>query len=46
MKSFLKLVAASFAVFTLVGCGLKGPLYFPADQSNASIQSNDINKIA
>jgi len=46
MKFFLKFVAIFLVVFTLVGCGLKGPLYYPADESAAAIESNNINKIA
>jgi len=29
MTSFLKLISVFLVVFTLVGCGLKGPLYYP-----------------
>lgn len=46
MKFFLKLIATFLVVFTLVGCGLKGPLYYPADESATAVQSNDISKIA
>lgn len=33
MKQFSRTLAVALALFTLAGCGLKGPLYFPpADQ--------------
>ena len=44
MKSALKLFSLFLVIFTLLGCGLRGPLYYPADQSNAIIESNDTNK--
>ncbi|MDU1757504.1 MAG: lipoprotein, partial [Citrobacter sp.] len=29
MKNVLKPLAVIFTLFSLTGCGLKGPLYFP-----------------
>ena len=33
MKKMTSQLGLALAVFTLAGCGLKGPLYFPEDQA-------------
>ena len=46
MKSMIKLFSILLAILTLVGCGLKGPLYYPNEQSRTFVQSNDVSNIA
>ena len=46
MKSMIKLFSILLAIWTLVGCGLKGPLYYPNEQSSTFVQSNDVSNIA
>jgi len=36
MKKMTSQLALALAVFGLVGCGLKGPLYFPKDETTKS----------
>lgn len=35
MKNVLKPLAVIFTLFSLMGCGLKGPLYFPPADKTA-----------
>ncbi|PSN06053.1 LPS translocon maturation chaperone LptM [Siccibacter turicensis] len=36
MKQLFRPLAVVLALFTLAGCGLKGPLYFPPADKNAA----------
>ncbi|MBI0027326.1 lipoprotein [Gilliamella sp. B14448G11] len=44
MKSSIKLLSILLITLTLLGCGLKGPLYMPAENSTASMDSDSINQ--
>ncbi|MCX8641121.1 MULTISPECIES: LPS translocon maturation chaperone LptM [unclassified Gilliamella] len=44
MKSSIKLLSLVLVILTLLGCGLKGPLYMPAQKSNASINTHLLNQ--
>ncbi|WP_141674405.1 LPS translocon maturation chaperone LptM [Gilliamella sp. wkB108] len=46
MKSSIKLLSVFLVIMTLVGCGLKGPLYYPTQEANTSIQSDIVNHTA
>ncbi|AFH94196.1 TPA: lipoprotein [Providencia stuartii] len=41
MKKSLVGLSALIILFTLSGCGLKGPLYFPPEDKATSSQSSD-----
>ncbi len=41
MKNVLPTLAVLFAIFSLTGCGLKGPLYFPPADKTAPPDRND-----
>jgi predicted small lipoprotein YifL len=43
MKNVLPTLAVLFAVFSLTGCGLKGPLYFPPADKTAPPPTKPVN---
>lgn len=46
MKKSLVGLSALVVLFTLSGCGLKGPLYFPPEENAASSQTSDVQPTA
>ncbi|MCX8649161.1 lipoprotein [Gilliamella sp. B2776] len=44
MKSSIKLLSILLVTLTLLGCGLKGPLYIPAETSTISMDSYSLNQ--
>ena len=42
MKKSLFTLSALIVLFTLSGCGLKGPLYFPPEEQAAPAQTSDV----
>ncbi|MGG4608226.1 LPS translocon maturation chaperone LptM [Providencia sp. Me31A] len=42
MKKSLVGLSALIMLFTLSGCGLKGPLYFPPEDKAAPTQASDV----
>lgn len=42
MKKSLFGLGAFIILFTLSGCGLKGPLYFPPEEQAAPVQTPDV----
>ncbi|EPL6456847.1 MULTISPECIES: LPS translocon maturation chaperone LptM [Providencia] len=46
MKKSLVGLSALVVLFTLSGCGLKGPLYFPPEENAASAQASDVQPTA
>lgn len=45
-KSLIGLSSALVMLFTLSGCGLKGPLYFPPEDKAAPAQASDVKPAA
>lgn len=43
MKNVLPTLAVLFAIFSLTGCGLKGPLYFPSADKTAPPPTRPVN---
>ena len=43
MKNVLPTLAVLFAIFSLTGCGLKGPLYFPPADKTAPPPTKPVN---
>ncbi|CAM4482082.1 outer membrane lipoprotein [Klebsiella aerogenes] len=43
MKNVLPTLAVLFAIFSLTGCGLKGPLYFPPADKTAPPPTRPVN---
>ncbi len=43
MKNVLPTLAVLFAIFSLTGCGLKGPLYFPPAEKTAPPPTKPVN---
>ena len=43
MKNVLPTLAVLFAIFSLTGCGLKGPLYFPPSDKTAPPPTKPVN---
>lgn len=43
MKNVLTTLAVLFAIFSLTGCGLKGPLYFPPADKTAPPPTKPVN---
>lgn len=43
MKNVLSTLAVLFAIFSLTGCGLKGPLYFPPADKTAPPPTKPVN---
>ena len=43
MKNVLPTLAVLFAIFSLTGCGLKGPLYFPPADTTAPPPTRPVN---
>ncbi len=46
MKKSLIGLSALVVLFTLSGCGLKGPLYFPPEENAAPTQASDVQPSA
>ena len=46
MKNVFQALAVLFTLFSLTGCGLKGPLYFPPADKNASPPTKSIQSPA
>ncbi|KFA59365.1 MULTISPECIES: LPS translocon maturation chaperone LptM [unclassified Gilliamella] len=46
MKPSIKLLSMLLFILSLVGCGLKGPLYFPTNGAMALTQLQLFDKIA
>ena len=44
MKLPIKLLSILLVTLTLLGCGLRGPLYMPAENPTASMDSYSINQ--
>lgn len=44
MKNVFKTLAVLLTLFSLTGCGLKGPLYFPPADKNAPPPKKSIRK--
>lgn len=44
MKPSIKLLSIILVALTLMGCGLKGPLYIPAEKLTVSIDSYSLNQ--
>lgn len=44
MKNVLPTLAVLFAIFSLTGCGLKGPLYFPPADKTAPPPTKPVNQ--
>lgn len=43
MKNVLPTLAVLFTIFSLTGCGLKGPLYFPPADKTAPPPTRPVN---
>ncbi|RRE86898.1 hypothetical protein EAO21_17530 [Klebsiella pneumoniae] len=43
MKNVFPTLAVLFAIFSLTGCGLKGPLYFPPADKTAPPPTKPVN---
>lgn len=43
MKNVIPTLAVLFAIFSLTGCGLKGPLYFPPADKTAPPPTKPVN---
>ena len=43
IKNVLPTLAVLFAIFSLTGCGLKGPLYFPPADKTAPPPTKPVN---
>ena len=43
MKNVFPTLAVLFAIFSLTGCGLKGPLYFPPADNTAPPPTKPVN---
>lgn len=46
MKKSLIGLSALVVLFTLSGCGLKGPLYFPPEETAAPAKASDVQLTA
>ena len=46
MKKSLIGLSALVVLFTLSGCGLKGPLYFPPEETAAPAKASDVQSTA
>ncbi|AXH63706.1 MULTISPECIES: LPS translocon maturation chaperone LptM [Providencia] len=46
MKKSLIGLSALVVLFTLSGCGLKGPLYFPPEETAALAKASDVQPTA
>ncbi|BBU99285.1 MULTISPECIES: LPS translocon maturation chaperone LptM [Providencia] len=46
MKKSLIGLSALVVLFTLSGCGLKGPLYFPPEETAAPAKASDVQPTA
>lgn len=46
MKKSLIGLSALVMLFTLSGCGLKGPLYFPPEENAVSAPASDVQSTA
>ncbi|WP_081299649.1 LPS translocon maturation chaperone LptM [Gilliamella sp. wkB112] len=46
MKSSIKLLSVFLVILTLAGCGLKGPLYHPAEKTYVPVHVDLLNQTA